>query len=102
MVGINRANVPLQSAGPTVKKVAYGVALIGLVISAALYLHVNSLPSSPAMLPLSDSDILTRLRPSICSCASCGNHAICRQTPLSIGGRGCEYLRLSSLHEDLR
>ncbi|ETI26757.1 hypothetical protein G647_10202 [Cladophialophora carrionii CBS 160.54] len=34
------ATPSLGSAGPTVKKVAYGVALVGLVVSAALYLHV--------------------------------------------------------------
>ncbi|KAL2414726.1 Transmembrane transporter [Exophiala dermatitidis] len=34
------ATPSLGSAGPVVKKVAYGVALIGLFISAALYLHV--------------------------------------------------------------
>lgn len=30
-----------QSAGPTMKKAAYGVGLIGLLVSACLYLHVS-------------------------------------------------------------
>ncbi|KAB2570371.1 N amino acid transport system protein [Lasiodiplodia theobromae] len=34
------ASPSLGSAGPTVKKVAYGVGLVGLVVSACLYLHV--------------------------------------------------------------
>ncbi|KAF2006428.1 hypothetical protein P154DRAFT_551118 [Amniculicola lignicola CBS 123094] len=34
------ANPSLGSAGPTLKKVAYGVGLIGLCVSGCLYLHV--------------------------------------------------------------
>lgn len=34
------ASPSLGSAGPTIKKVAYGIGLIGLVVSATLYLHV--------------------------------------------------------------
>lgn len=34
------ASPSLGSAGPTVKKVAYGVGLVGLIVSACLYLHV--------------------------------------------------------------
>lgn len=34
------ASPSLGSAGPTIKKVAYGIALIGLLVSACLYLHV--------------------------------------------------------------
>ncbi|KAL1635256.1 hypothetical protein SLS58_010332 [Diplodia intermedia] len=34
------ASPSLGSAGPTVKKAAYGVGLVGLVVSACLYLHV--------------------------------------------------------------
>jgi hypothetical protein len=34
------ASPSLGSAGPTVKKVAYGIGLIGLIVSACLYLHV--------------------------------------------------------------
>jgi hypothetical protein len=30
-----------QSAGPTIKKAAYGVGLIGLAVTACLYLHVS-------------------------------------------------------------
>ncbi|KAF2110970.1 transmembrane amino acid transporter [Lophiotrema nucula] len=33
-------NPSLGSAGPTVKKVAYGIGLIGLIVSGCLYLHV--------------------------------------------------------------
>ncbi|RFU30445.1 hypothetical protein B7463_g5917, partial [Scytalidium lignicola] len=36
------ANPSLGSAGQTVKMVAYGVGLIGLIVSACLYLHVAS------------------------------------------------------------
>lgn len=36
------ANPSLGSAGGTIKKVAYGIGLIGLVVSACLYLHVAS------------------------------------------------------------
>lgn len=31
----------VQSAGQTVKMVSYGVALLGLVVSATIYLHVS-------------------------------------------------------------
>ena len=31
----------LQSAGQTIKMVSYGVALLGLVVSATIYLHVS-------------------------------------------------------------
>lgn len=34
------ASPSLGSAGPTVKKVAYGIGLVGLIVSACLYLHV--------------------------------------------------------------
>lgn len=34
------ASPSLGSAGPTIKKVAYGIGLIGLIVSATLYLHV--------------------------------------------------------------
>jgi hypothetical protein len=34
------ASPSLGSAGPTIKKVSYGVGLIGLIVSACLYLHV--------------------------------------------------------------
>ncbi|PQE27692.1 Transmembrane amino acid transporter protein [Rutstroemia sp. NJR-2017a BBW] len=34
------ASPSLGSAGPVIKKVAYGIGLIGLVVSACLYLHV--------------------------------------------------------------
>ena len=34
------ASPSLGSAGPTVKKVAFGIGLIGLIVSACLYLHV--------------------------------------------------------------
>ncbi|RDW85501.1 hypothetical protein BP5796_03826 [Coleophoma crateriformis] len=34
------ASPSLGSAGPTIKKVSYGVGLIGLIVSAVLYLHV--------------------------------------------------------------
>lgn len=34
------ASPSLGSAGPTIKKVAYGIGLIGLLVSACLYLHV--------------------------------------------------------------
>lgn len=34
------ASPSLGSAGPTLKKVSYGIALIGLLVSACLYLHV--------------------------------------------------------------
>lgn len=34
------ASPSLGSAGPVVKKVSYGIALIGLLVSACLYLHV--------------------------------------------------------------
>jgi len=36
------ASPSLGSAGETVKKVAYGVGLIGLIVSACLYLHVGA------------------------------------------------------------
>jgi hypothetical protein len=36
------ANPSLGSAGETVKKAAYGVGLIGLIVSACIYLHVAS------------------------------------------------------------
>jgi hypothetical protein len=36
------ASPSLGSAGPTIKKVSYGVGLIGLIVSACLYLHVAS------------------------------------------------------------
>lgn len=36
------ASPSLGSAGPTIKKVAYGIGLIGLIVSACLYLHVAS------------------------------------------------------------
>ncbi|EOD48285.1 putative neutral amino acid protein [Neofusicoccum parvum UCRNP2] len=36
------ASPSLGSAGPTVKKVAYGIGLVGLIVSACLYLHVAS------------------------------------------------------------
>jgi len=36
------SNPSLGSAGPTLKKVAYGIGLIGLIVSACLYLHVGS------------------------------------------------------------
>ena len=36
------ASPSLGSAGPTIKKVSYGIALIGLAISACLYVHVGS------------------------------------------------------------
>jgi len=36
------ASPSLGSAGPTVKKVAYGVGLVGLVVSACLYIHVGA------------------------------------------------------------
>lgn len=36
------ASPSLGSAGPTMKKVAYAVGLIGLIVSACLYLHVAS------------------------------------------------------------
>jgi hypothetical protein len=35
------ASPSLGSAGPTLKKAAYGVGLIGLIVSACLYLHVS-------------------------------------------------------------
>lgn len=34
------ASPSLGSAGPTIKKVSYGIGLIGLIVSATLYLHV--------------------------------------------------------------
>lgn len=34
------ASPSLGSAGPTIKKVSYGVAMVGLLVSACLYLHV--------------------------------------------------------------
>jgi hypothetical protein len=34
------ASPSLGSAGPTIKKVSYGIGLIGLIVSACLYLHV--------------------------------------------------------------
>ncbi|CAL3969469.1 unnamed protein product [Diplocarpon coronariae] len=34
------ASPSLGSAGPTIKKVAYGIGLVGLIVSATLYLHV--------------------------------------------------------------
>jgi hypothetical protein len=34
------ASPSLGSAGPTIKKIAYGIGLIGLLVSATLYLHV--------------------------------------------------------------
>jgi hypothetical protein len=34
------SNPSLGSAGPTLKKVSYGIGLVGLVVSACLYLHV--------------------------------------------------------------
>lgn len=34
------ASPSLGSAGPVIKKVAYGIGLIGLLVSACLYLHV--------------------------------------------------------------
>jgi hypothetical protein len=34
------ASPSLGSAGPTIKKVTYGIGLIGLIVSACLYLHV--------------------------------------------------------------
>ncbi|EPE25402.1 hypothetical protein GLAREA_01314 [Glarea lozoyensis ATCC 20868] len=36
------ASPSLGSAGPTIKKIAYGIGLIGLLVSATLYLHVAS------------------------------------------------------------
>jgi hypothetical protein len=36
------ANPSLGSAGPTMKKVAFGIGLIGLIVSACIYLHVAS------------------------------------------------------------
>ncbi|KIW55414.1 hypothetical protein PV05_07697 [Exophiala xenobiotica] len=36
------ATPSLGSAGPTLKKVAYGVGIIGLVISACLYVHIGA------------------------------------------------------------
>ncbi|RDW72884.1 hypothetical protein BP6252_06791 [Coleophoma cylindrospora] len=36
------ASPSLGSAGPTIKKVAYGIALIGLIVSACLYVHVSA------------------------------------------------------------
>lgn len=33
----------MQSAGPTVKMVSYGIALVGLIVSGGLYLHVSFL-----------------------------------------------------------
>ncbi|KAI8942502.1 hypothetical protein NX059_000566 [Plenodomus lindquistii] len=36
------ASPSLGSAGPTVKKVAYGVGIIGLCVSGALYVHVSA------------------------------------------------------------
>jgi len=38
--GVWVASPSLGSAGPTIKKVAYGIGLIGLIVSACLYLHV--------------------------------------------------------------
>lgn len=34
------ASPSLGSAGPTIKKVSYGIAMIGLLVSACLYLHL--------------------------------------------------------------
>ncbi|KAF8857987.1 hypothetical protein BDZ45DRAFT_409768 [Acephala macrosclerotiorum] len=34
------ASPSLGSAGPTIKKVSYGIGLVGLIVSACLYLHV--------------------------------------------------------------
>lgn len=36
------ASPSLGSAGPTVKKVAYGIGIIGLLVSGALYVHVSA------------------------------------------------------------
>ncbi|KAF9691101.1 hypothetical protein EKO04_010635 [Ascochyta lentis] len=36
------ASPSLGSAGPTVKKIAYGIGLIGLCVSGALYVHVSA------------------------------------------------------------
>ncbi|KAF2804331.1 neutral amino acid permease [Mytilinidion resinicola] len=36
------SNPSLGSAGPVIKKVAYGIGLVGLIVSACLYLHVAS------------------------------------------------------------
>lgn len=36
------ASPSLGSAGPTIKKVAYGIGIIGLLVSGALYVHVSA------------------------------------------------------------
>ncbi|EOA91938.1 uncharacterized protein SETTUDRAFT_30431 [Exserohilum turcica Et28A] len=36
------ASPSLGSAGPTVKKIAYGIGIIGLLVSGALYVHVSA------------------------------------------------------------
>lgn len=40
--GIYVASPSLSSAGPVIEKVAYGVGLIGLIVSGVLYLHVGA------------------------------------------------------------
>jgi hypothetical protein len=40
--GIYVASPSLSSAGPTIEKVAYGIGIIGLIVSGVLYLHVGA------------------------------------------------------------
>lgn len=41
-----------QSAGQTIKMVSYGVGLIGLIVSACLYLHVSQVSGVDALISL--------------------------------------------------
>lgn len=63
---LGRLMIYTQSAGPTIKKVSYGVGLIGLVVSATLYLHVSN-PNKAHPLGIIDLTIL---------------HQGCRKVPL--------------------
>jgi hypothetical protein len=74
----------MQSAGQTIKMVSYGVALLGLVVSATIYLHVSILDP---MQWLSTYNA-TRLPPSTFLYVFWPIHVICNPTLLSTGLHG--------------
>lgn len=47
--GSHVASPALGSAGPTIEKVSYGIALPGLIVSAVLFLHVSVTYLSPCV-----------------------------------------------------
>lgn len=92
------ASPALGSAGVTMKKVCYGLALPGLLATVTIVSHVRPTPGGPFMVYSPLLTYLHRSPPSTSSSGSCMARSTLRTIPSSIGPRGSAVRAVACSH----